>query len=93
MLKVNVVTSQKKFLQKKHKEKQETRCRKVTRCRELIDTLPDLNISIDYDILPNIKSQLADSILTEINNNDAVFIPRSIFKDLPINVAIDNTDL
>ena len=88
-----MVTSQKKFLQKKHKEKQETRCRKVTRCRELIDTLSDLNISIDYDILPNIKSQLADSILTEINNNDAVFIPRSIFKDLPINVAIDNTDL
>ena len=64
-----------------------------TRCRELIDILSDLNISIDYDILPNIKWQLADSVLTEINNNDGVFIPRSVFKDLPINVAIDNTDL
>ena len=46
-----------------------------TRCRELIDILTDLNISIDYDKLLNIKSQLADTVLTEINNNDGVFIP------------------
>ena len=63
------------------------------RCRELIDILPDFNISIDYDKLLNIKSQLADSVLTEINNNDAVFILRSISKDLPIYFAINNTDL
>ena len=41
-----------------------------TRCRELINILSDLNISIDYDKLLNIKSQLADSVLTEINNNN-----------------------
>ena len=64
-----------------------------TRCRELIDILSDLNISIDYDKLLNIKSQLADTVLTEINNNDGVFIPRSISKDLPIYLAIGNTDL
>ena len=64
-----------------------------TRCRELIDILSDLNISIDYDKLLNIKSQLADTVLTEINNNDGVFIPRSISKDLPIYFAIGNTDL
>ena len=46
-----------------------------TKCRELIDILSDLNISIDYDKLLNIKSQLADTVLTEINNNDGVFIP------------------
>ena len=49
-------------------------------------------ISIDYDKLLNIKSQLADSVLTEMNNNDGVFIPKSISKDLPIYFAIDNTD-
>ena len=64
-----------------------------TRCRELIDILSDLNISTDYDKLLNIKSQLADTVLTEINNNDGVFIPRSISKDLPIYFAIGNTDL
>ena len=64
-----------------------------TRCRELIDILSDLNISTDYDKLLNIKSQLADTVLTEINNNDGVFIPRSISKDLPNYFAIDNTDL
>ena len=64
-----------------------------TRCRELIDILSDLNISTDYDKLLNIKSQLADTVLTEVNNNDGVFIPKSISKDLPIYFAIDNTDL
>ena len=49
-------------------------------------------ISIDYDKLLNIKSQLADSVLTEMNNNDGVIIPKSIFKDLLIYFAIDNTD-
>ena len=49
-------------------------------------------ISIDYDKLLNIKSQLADSVLTEMNNNDGVIIPKSISKDLPIYFAIDNTD-
>ena len=49
-------------------------------------------ISIDYDKLLNIKSQLADSVLTEMNNNDSVIIPKSIFKDLLIYFAIDNTD-
>ena len=49
-------------------------------------------ISTDYDKLLNIKSQLADSVLTEMNNNDGVIIPKSIFKDLLIYFAIDNTD-
>ena len=49
-------------------------------------------ISIDYDKLLNIKSQLADSVLTEMNNNDGVIIPKSIFKYLLIYFAIDNTD-
>ena len=49
-------------------------------------------ISIDYDKLLNIKSQLADSVLTEMNNNDGVIIPKSIFKDLLIYFAINNTD-
>ena len=55
-----------------------------TRCRKLIDILSYLNISVDYDKLLNIDSQLADSVLTEINNNDGVYIPKSISKDLPI---------
>ena len=63
------------------------------RCRELIDILSNLNISIDYDKLLNIESQLANSILTEINRNDDVFIPKSVSKDLPIYFAIENTDL
>ena len=33
-----------------------------TRCRELIDILSDLNISIDYDKVLNIKSQLIQLI-------------------------------
>ena len=49
-------------------------------------------ISTDYGKLLNIKSQLADSVLTEMNNNDGVIIPKSIFKDLLIYFAIDNTD-
>ena len=49
-------------------------------------------ISTDYGKLLNIKSQLADSVLTEMNNNDGVFIPKSISKDLPIYFAINNTD-
>ena len=64
-----------------------------TRRRELIDILSDLNVSTDYDKLLNIKSQLADTVLTEVNNNDGVFIPKSISKDLPIYFAIGNTDL
>ena len=64
-----------------------------TRCRELINFMSDLNIFIDCGKLLNIKSQLADSILTEINSNDGVFIPKSISKCLPIYFAIDNIDL
>ena len=64
-----------------------------TRCRELIYFLSDLNIFIDCDKLLNIKSQLADSVLTEIYNNNCVFIRKSVSKDLPIYFPIDNTDL
>ena len=55
--------------------------------------MSDLNISIDYHRLLNIKSLLADTVLTEINDNNGVFIPRFISKDLPIYFAIDNTEL
>ena len=48
-------------------------------------------LKISLNKLLNTKSQL--KVLTEINNNDGVFIPRSISKDLPIYFAIDNTDL
>ena len=48
-------------------------------------------LKISLNKLLNIKSQLP--VLTEINNNDRVFIPRSISKHLPIYFAIDNTDL
>ena len=48
-------------------------------------------LKISLNKLLNIKSQL--TVLTEINNNDRVFIPRSISKHLPIYFAIDNTDL
>ena len=64
-----------------------------TKCRELIDIPSGLNISIDYDKLLNIKSQLANSVLTKINHNDGVSIPKCISKDLPIYFPIDNTDL
>ena len=64
-----------------------------TTCRELINILSDLSISINYDKLQNIESQLSDSVLTEINNNEGAYIPKSISKDLPIYFAINNTDL
>ena len=48
-------------------------------------------LKISLNKLLNIKSQL--TVLTEINNNDRVFIPSSISKDLPICFAIDNIDL
>ena len=49
-----------------------------TRCRELIDILSDLNISIDYDKLLNIKSQLASSVLLKLITT-TVYLFESIF--------------
>ena len=47
---------------------------KKSRCKEFIDALSDLNISMNYDRLFNIKSQHRDAVTAQINNNEIVFL-------------------
>ena len=65
----------------------------VTRSKKLINFLSDLNISINYKKVTEIKKNIVQSVLVKRAENNGVFIPSSLTKNHPVYFAIDNTDL
>ena len=63
-----------------------------TRSKELVETLADLNLSINYHKVINIKANLANSVREQMTKSENVFIPPCITSDSPVFLAIDNSD-
>ena len=64
-----------------------------TRSKKLVKFLSDLNLSITYDKVIDIKKGIVTSIMKKSAENDGVFVPSSLSKNVPVFFAIDNTDL
>ena len=65
----------------------------TTRSKKMINFLADLNVSINYDKVSNLKKDVACSIQESRTGSNGTFIPTAFSKYKPIFFAIDNTDL
>ena len=54
--------------------------------------MSDLGLSIDYDRVMEIETEIANSVTDIINKNNGVYVPHTILKYKAIHFAIDNTD-
>ena len=64
-----------------------------TRSKNLCNFLSDLNLSVNYDKVCNIKSYLAKSVIKRTKENGGVYKPSSILEGNPVLFVIDNSDL
>ena len=64
-----------------------------TRSKNLCNFLSDLNLSVNYDKVCNIKSNLAKSVIKRTKENGGIYKPSSILEGNPVFLAIDNSDL
>ena len=65
---------------------------KETRSKKIINCLSDLRLSIDYDRVIKIETEISNSVTDIINKNNGVYVPHTILKDKAIHFAIDNAD-
>ena len=64
-----------------------------TRSVYLCNFLSDINLSVNYDKVCNINSNLAISVIKGTKENGGVYKPSSILKGNPAFFAIDNSNL
>ena len=64
-----------------------------TRSRKLINFLSDLNISVSYDKVINIKKDIATAVLERRKDHNGVYVPSKFTYGNPVFFAIDNADL
>ena len=64
-----------------------------TRSKNLCNFLSDLDLSVNYDKVCNIKSNLAKSVIKRTKENGGVYKPSSILEGNSVFFAIDNLDL
>ena len=65
---------------------------KETRSKKIINVLHDFGVSIEYNRLLRIESQIADVKLSRLRTNDNIFIPADFFRGRHVCFAIDNVD-
>ena len=65
---------------------------KETRSKKIIDCLSELSLTISYDKIMKIETEIANTATKIIRENDGVFIPPTVTQDTKIHFAIDNTD-
>ena len=65
---------------------------KETRSKKIIDCLSELCLTINYDKVMKIETEIANAATKIIRDNDGVFIPPTVTKGTRIHFAIDNTD-
>ena len=53
----------------------------------------DLNVSISYDKIIDIKKDIPANIIESSKENEGIFVPSSLVNNEPMFFAIDNTDL
>ena len=63
-----------------------------TRSRDIVDTLADLNLSIKYEKVIQIENDIAETVKNNMLENNGLYLPPNLKKDVPIHFAIDNSD-
>ena len=62
------------------------------RSKKLAKFLSDLNVSISYDKVIDIKKAIAANIIEKSKEHDNVFVPLSLVNSEPIIFVIDKAD-
>ena len=62
------------------------------RNKKVIELLHGYGLSIGYDRLRRCETQIAETIIDDIRNNQGVYVPADIIKDRYIFFAVDNVD-
>ena len=65
----------------------------ITRSKELINFLSDLNVGVNYHKTTNIKKSIVDAALAKRTENNGVFIPSTINKENSAIFSINKVDL
>ena len=65
---------------------------KETRSKKIIDCLSELNLSVNYDKILKIETEIANAVTKTIQQNNGVYVPPTIKKGMRVHFAIDNTD-
>ena len=62
----------------------------TTRTKKPVKFLTDLNVTISYDKVTDIRKDIATNTIEESKENDGVFLPLSLVNNEPTFFAIDN---
>ena len=65
---------------------------KHTHSKPIINLLSDMNLTINYDKILKIETNIAEAIVEKMEDSDGVYVPLSVQKECPIYFAIDNRD-
>ena len=65
-----------------------------TRSKELIEMFSELNLSISYHKVKDIKSRLSSAALSEMHKSRNIYVPKCICPDrIPVFFAVNKSDL
>ena len=65
---------------------------KNTHSKPIINLLSDMNLTINYDKILKIETNITEAIVEKMKDSDGVYVPPSIQKECPIYFAINNPD-
>ena len=65
---------------------------KKTSSTEIVNILADLNLSIDYDHILRILTDIAVAVTENMKENNGVYVPSQIIPGSPVCFAVDNCD-
>lgn len=65
---------------------------KETRSKKVIDCLSVLNLTISYDRIMKIETEMANATTNMMSQKNGVYVPPSLTKGHRLHFAIDNTD-
>ena len=63
-----------------------------TRSKRLVDHLARLNLSITYEKVLRLETEIANKVHEKVTANNGIYIPSKINPELPVYFAIDNVD-
>ena len=65
---------------------------KKTRSKDIVNILANLNLSIDYENVFRIETDITNAVVQRALKNNGVYVPLSIPVGLPVYFAVDNCD-
>ena len=63
-----------------------------TRSKDVVNILANLDLSIDYEKVLRVETDIANAVVQRALKNNGVYVPPSIKAGLPVHFAVDNCD-